>query len=170
MNYVFKDYHVLTMYCGRFEVYLSSTCGRDFHSVRPSVPDDQRVMNFQRVSSSLSLVTGAIVGQLTLWCWLFASQGLCDLSQESAGHCTHTESWEQRAVIPRLPPPSLPPLLQQIFAAFINYSGQGPQSSVCSSNPRLICFGQIHTIGMPHIPHGFLRTPRRGQPGALRRG
>lgn len=112
MNYAFKNYHVLTRYCGRLEVYLSSTCERDFHSVCPSIPDDERVMIFQIVSSSLSLVTGAIAGQLTLWCWLFASQGLCDLSQESAGHCTHTESWEQCAVIPRLPPNSLPPLLQ----------------------------------------------------------
>lgn len=88
-------------------------------------------------------------------------------NQQDTAHTQNHGNSALSYLASRLPP--LPPLLQQIFAAFINYSGQGPQSSACSSNPRLICFGQIHTIGMPHIPRGFLRTPLRGQPGALRR-
>ena len=86
-----------------------------------------------------------IAGQLTLWSCLFTSQGRLDLSQDSAGHCKHTESWEQCTVIPNLPPHSLP---QQIFTPLINYSAWGANIS----GQSLFHFGKF----TPSEYHRFL--------------
>lgn len=115
--------------------------------------------------SSFCLVTVVIASQLTRRCWLFASQGLV-WPFPGVNRIARTQNHGNGSVSylnpPQLPTPSL--LSQQIFAPFINYSGW--EVTV----PRLLRVARIDlwkilSGGMPYIPHGYPRTPLRGQQG-----